>query len=143
MSQPTGPSSDAFAIGDLAKQTDTKIETIRYYERIGLLRSPTRTASGYRKYGSDDIARLRFVRRGRALGFSLDAIRELIALAEDSRRDCSEVNSVAHVHLADVEEKIARLTAMRAELSRLIAECGGGRMATCRLIETLSAPTPR
>jgi DNA-binding transcriptional MerR regulator len=86
-------------IGDLAKATDTKVETIRYYERIGLLAKPPRTSGNYRSYGPAELARLSFIRRSRDLGFSLDQIRALLALSDDRNRDCSGIDDIANVHL--------------------------------------------
>ena len=124
-------------IGTLAREAGTSIETIRYYERIGLLSPPPRTEGGFRLYGSDDVRRLRFVRRARELGFSLDSIRDLIRLASDPVGSCDEVGTIARVHLADVDERIAQLTTLQSELSRLIEHCRAGRVASCGIIEAL------
>src|SRR3546814_19125729 len=96
-------------IGEAARATGTKAETIRYYERIGLLPRPGRTAGNYRSYGADDVARLSFVRRARGPGFSLDQVRELLDLSERSDRPCDTVDAIACTHLAEVERKIAAL----------------------------------
>jgi Cu(I)-responsive transcriptional regulator len=126
-------------IGDLARATGTKVETIRYYERIGLLPAPARTETGnYRSYSADQLGRLSFVRRSRDLGFTLDQIRALLDLADQRGRDCSAVDAIARGHLAEVERKIADLTAMRRELSDLIGQCKRGTIADCRIIEALS-----
>jgi Cu(I)-responsive transcriptional regulator len=126
-------------IGDLARATGTKVETIRYYERIGLLPAPARTETGnYRSYSADQLGRLSFVRRSRDLGFTLDQIRALLDLADQRGRDCGAVDAIAREHLADVERKIAELTAMRRELSDLIGQCKRGTIADCRIIEALS-----
>jgi len=125
-------------IGALAKATGTNIETIRYYERIGLLPAAARTGGNYRAYGRQHLARLSFVRRARDLGFSIAMVRELLHLADDNGEDCAAVGAIASAHLADVERKISDLTALRSELLRLLAQCRRGSIAECRIIETLS-----
>src|SRR3954469_5600181 len=126
-------------IGDLARATGTKVETIRYYERIGLLPQPARTATGnYRVYTADHLGRLSFVRRSRDLGFTLDEVRALLDLADQRERDCAAVDAIARAHLADVERKIADLSALRQELQEIIGRCGHGTVAECRIIEALS-----
>ena len=107
----------SLAIGSLSRQTGSKVETIRYYERIGLLPTPARTASGYRRYDRAHLTRLAFIRRAfirraRALGFSLDEVRTLLRLADERERPCAEVRVVASAHLEDVRAKIADLQAM-------------------------------
>ena len=126
------------SVGDLAKATGTKIETIRWYEKVGILPAPARTAGNYRAYGQDHLSRLSFVRRGRGLGFTLDGVRALLALADQRDRDCGEVDTIARQHLADVERKIADLTALAAELRSVIGQCHGGSISECRIIETLA-----
>jgi Cu(I)-responsive transcriptional regulator len=125
-------------IGRLAKATATNIETIRYYERIGLLPTPARTSGNYRAYGPDHLARLSVVRRSRDLGFSIETVRDLLSLADEKDRDCGAVDAIAREHLAEVERKIADLTALRRELRDLIGQCGHGTIAECRIIEALS-----
>jgi Cu(I)-responsive transcriptional regulator len=125
-------------IGMLAKATGTKVETIRYYERIELLPPPARTGGNYRAYGPDQLARLSFIRRSRDLGFSIEAVRGLLRLADEKDRDCGAVDAIAREHLADVERKIADLTALGRELRDLINQCGHGTIAECRIIEALS-----
>lgn len=120
-------------IGAMAKATDTKIATIRYYERIGLLRSPGRTSSNYRVYGADEVARLQFIRRLRHLGFSIGAVRDLVRLADEKRRDCSSVAPIAQAHLDEVERKIANLMSLRRELGELKDKCDGDVTAGCRI----------
>ena len=129
---------EKLAIGDLAKTTGTKVETIRYYERIGLLPAPSRTSGNYRAYGPEHLARLRFIRRSRYLGFPLQQIRALLGLADDRKQDCAAVDVIARGHLAEVERKIADLTALRRELQGLIGQCSHGTIAECRIIEALS-----
>lgn len=125
-------------IGDLGKATDTKVETVRYYERIGLLPKPPRTAANYRDYGAAELARLSFIRRARGLGFSLDQVRALLGLSDDRSCDCAGIDRIANQHLVDVERKIADLTALRRELKAVIESCDGGTVAECRIIEALA-----
>lgn len=132
----------ALKIGALARETGTNIETVRYYERIGLLSRAPRTEGGFRLYGPDDVRRLLFVRRARELGFSIGAVRELIGLADDPVRPCDEVDAIARTHLEDVTEKIAQLDALRSELGRLLRACRGGYISDCRILEALSAGPP-
>jgi Cu(I)-responsive transcriptional regulator len=124
-------------IGELSRVTGTNIETIRYYERIGLLPAPHRTAANYRSYGDSHRARLTFVRHSRDLGFTIEEIRSLLDLSDDPGRDCSEADRIATRHLAPVEDKIAQLTLLRDELTRIVGRCRGGIAADCRVIEAL------
>jgi MerR family mercuric resistance operon transcriptional regulator len=127
-------------IGELSRRSGCNIETIRYYERIGLLPRPPRSASRYRLYGRDDVNRLTFVRRARELGFSLDEVRALLALsAEQGRETCVEVRELAVSHLADVRAKIADLRAMERALADAVRRCDAGEPAGCPLIDALSA----
>jgi Cu(I)-responsive transcriptional regulator len=130
----------AFTIGELGKATGTKVETIRYYERIGLLAKPERTSGNYRSYGKAELGRLSFIRRARDLGFPLDQVRALLSLSDDRTRDCATVDALARDHLAEVERKIADLTALRSELSALLDSCKGGTVGDCRIIEALAPP---
>ena len=141
----TGGAS-GMTIGALAERTGATAETIRYYERVGVLPRPTRhaagyTHAGYRRYGAADVERLSFVRRARDLGFSLDEVRELLSLADDPGRPCADVDALARAHLAQVEAKLTQLTALRTELRRVISECRGGvAVADCRILGALGAP---
>jgi Cu(I)-responsive transcriptional regulator len=133
-----------FSIGDLSRATETRVETIRYYERIGLLPKPARTSGNYRAYSGGHLDRLSFIRRARSLGFSLDQVRQLLALSDDRQQPCDEVDTIARAHLDEVDAKIADLTALRRELNDLIRQCGGGTTQDCRIIEALSPqPAPR
>jgi Cu(I)-responsive transcriptional regulator len=125
-------------IGELARTADTKAETIRYYERIGLLPSPPRTAGNYRAYSDEHVSRLTFTRRARDLGFSIEQIRTLLNLSDDKRQSCEAVDTIARAHLADVERKLADLEALRRELDALIGQCRHGTVADCRIIEALA-----
>lgn len=130
--------SDMIAIGELGKATHTKVETIRYYERIGLLAAPRRTPGNYRAYDGAHLNRLSFIRRSRDLGFSLDQVRALLDLADHKDRSCEAVDEIAKGHLTEVERKIADLTALKGELESMIRQCGCGVVRDCRIIEALS-----
>jgi Cu(I)-responsive transcriptional regulator len=126
-------------IGDLAKATDVKVVTIRYYEQAGLLPVPPRTEGNYRTYKPEHLRRLQFIRRLRDLGFTLEQVRDLLRLASERNEACDEVDRITHEHLADVEEKIRDLQKLASELRRLSRCCkGGGQIADCRIIEALS-----
>lgn len=129
--------SASLSIGKLAAATGTKVETIRYYESIGLLAAPERTAANYRVYSPDHLARLSFIRRARSLGFSLEQVQALLGLADQKDRSCSAVDLIARAHLADIDRKLADLTMLRAELDSLIVQCGHGTVSECRIIESL------
>ena len=124
-------------IGELSRATGTNIETIRYYERIGLLPPPARTAANYRSYGEAHRARLSFVRHSRELGFTIEEIRSLLDLSDDPARDCGETDRIATAHLEHVEAKIAQLTLLLDELTRIVGRCRGGLSGDCRVIEAL------
>lgn len=127
-------------IGDLSRATGIKVVTIRYFERAGLLPEPARSDSGQRLYGADAVARLRFVRRARNLGFSQDQIRGLIDLSQQRGAACTGVDQIAEAHLAEVEARIADLQALAGELRTILTSCqGGGEVGECRVIEALSA----
>ena len=125
------------AIGTLAKQTGTNVETIRYYERQGLWAAPSRSAGGYRLYGTEHLKRLNFIRRARLLGFSIGEVRTLVRLAGERKRPCAEVRVVAEAHLADVRSKIADLRTMERVLKETVARCADGAGSQCPLIEAL------
>lgn len=126
---------EVLTIGKLAKAADTKVETVRWYEKVGLIDPPGRTGGNYRSYATRDLARLRFIRRARDLGFSLDQVRALLDLASDPDRDCGSVDALASGHLAAVDRKIADLAALRRELAALLISCRGGSVAECRILE--------
>lgn len=125
------------SIGTLSRQCGVHIETIRYYERIGLVPAPDRTAGGHRSYGPPHVQRLEFVRRARDLGFTLDEIRALLGLAE-SDQPCADARQVAARHLEDVRGKIAALQRMERVLAGMVDLCDGeGR--ECPLIDALTS----
>lgn len=129
---------EKLTIGKLATATNTKVETIRWYEKVGLIAAPARTGGNYRVYSPDDLARLSFIRRARDLGFSLDQVRALLDLAGHRERSCGTVDVIASEHLAEVDRKLADLTALRRELARVISACEGGTVADCRILEALA-----
>ncbi len=134
--------SARFAIGTLSKGTGCKVETIRYYERAGLLPAPARSPGGYRLYGTEHLKRLAFVRRARALGFSIDEVRRLLDLADHHRRPCAEARRVAASHLADVRARIADLKVMEGVLKDTVARCGQGTGPHCPIIDALYREEP-
>jgi MerR family transcriptional regulator, mercuric resistance operon regulatory protein len=125
-------------IGELSKQTGCNIETIRYYEKIGLLPTPPRSDGGYRLYGNEHTRRVQFVRRARTLGFTLEEIRRLLRLAADGKNTCAEAHEVASSHLDDVRKKISDLRVMEHVLVDTVRRCESGGQTTCPLIEALS-----
>ena len=124
-------------IGGMARKTGTKVQTIRYYEQIGLMPEPGRTEGGQRRYGDDELDRLAFIRHARQLGFSLEAIRELLDLSDHPNRPCNEADAIACRQLKQVEQRLARLEVLRTELKRMVRECSGGQTADCRVLEVL------
>ena len=124
-------------IGELARATGVNAETIRFYEREGVLKQPARTASNYRVYGTDHLAHLKFIRAARDLGFSMNQVRALLDLSDDSSRSCAAVDELASAHLAEVERRIAELKALRDELARMLDACQQGEIGDCRIIEAL------
>ena len=142
------------AIGEAAKRTGLKVPTIRFYEQEGLIRALGRTNSGRRLYADADIQRLAFIKHARVLGFELDDIRSLLDLTDNPNRPCDEADRIARKHLAEVEQRIAQLIALKIELNRIVRSCAGRNAAQCRVIEALAdhrsaekdavqAPTPR
>jgi len=132
----------ALTIGELGKATSTRVETIRYYERIGLMTKPERTAGNYRAYGRSDLERLSFIRRARDLGFPLEQVRALLDLADHQDQPCETVDALARTHLADVRRKIADLQALQRELDHLLSQCSHGTIAKCGIIEALAPESP-
>lgn len=124
-------------IGRVAEAAGCKVQTVRYYETIGLLPPPARTAGNQRVYGPAAVERLRFIRHARALGFHLDAIRDLLSLADRPDQPCDAVDAIARAQLVEVEARLARLTTLKTELERMIEQCSGGRIADCRIIDSL------
>jgi Cu(I)-responsive transcriptional regulator len=129
------------SIGALAKASGCSVQTIRWYEQTGLLPPPPRSSGRHRLYDTAAVSRLAFIRHARELGFPLEAIRELLDLAGDPSRPCAAADEIAQRHLTAIDERIARLSALRAELARMLASCQGGRIADCRVIEVLADHT--
>ncbi len=125
-------------IGQIAKHSGVPAKTIRYYESVGLLPRPDRTASGYRDYDEPALQRLRFVQRARSLGFSVRECADLLALYEDKHRASAEVKAMAREHVAQVEAKIAELRAMRRTLGELIDKCHGDERPDCPILDDLA-----
>jgi DNA-binding transcriptional MerR regulator len=130
---------EKLTIGRLAEATGVKVETIRWYEKVGLMAAPARTVGNYRAYAPVDLARLSFIRRARDLGFSLDQVRALLDLA--GQCDRRTLDLIATEHLAEVDRKLADLTALRRELARLVSTCEDGTVGDFRILEAL-APAP-
>lgn len=129
--------ANLLTIGDVARRTGCKVETIRYYERIGLLTPPPRSAGGHRLYGGDDLKRLNFILRARHLGFRLAQVRLLLSLADGDGGSCAEVQRIAAEHLAEVRTKLRDLAALDGVLAAMVERCRGGTMPECPVIEAL------
>ncbi|AGA34081.1 Transcriptional regulator, MerR family [Thioalkalivibrio nitratireducens DSM 14787] len=124
-------------IGEVARLSGCSPETIRHYEKLGLLETPLRSTSGYRRYDVAAVDRLGFIRHGRELGLDLRAIGELLALADHPDADCRAVDRIASRHLERIEARIASLQQLAEELRAMVTQCRGGRVAECRIIEAL------
>ena len=124
-------------IGKMAQQTGCNIETIRYYERIGLLPKPPRSAGGHRLYGGEDARRLTFIRRSRELGFGLDEVRQLLHYVDDGGYTCAEVKAITVDHLTEVRRKLSDLRRLERALKEMIVNCDGGDIPDCPILETL------
>jgi len=125
-------------IGELSMRTGVKVQTIRYYEAIGLLPPPGRTEGNQRRYDDRAAVTLKFIRHARDLGFEIDQIRGLLSLAAHPERPCADADAIAKHHLEQVEQRIVILQSLRGELRRMVRQCSGGRVATCRVIEVLA-----
>lgn len=125
-------------IGELARQAGVDVQTVRFYEREGLLEAPSRTPSGYRAYGPQHLERLNFVRHCRSLDMPLAAVRQLICLASDTQMSCTEVDELVRAHLARVREKLAALQVLEGQLVSLGSQCSSGhRVADCGILSEL------
>lgn len=127
-----------FSIGELARRTNVKVPTIRYYEQIGLLPPPPRTEGRQRRYDESHASRLNFIRHARELGFDVEVIRELLAMSAKPNHPCAEIDEMARRHIAEIDRRIEHLTTLRTELQRTVDECGQGQVCECRVIEVLS-----
>ncbi len=131
----------SLTIGALAKHAGVGVETVRFYERQGLLRRPTRPRHGYRSYSEDTVGRIQFIRNAQAVGFSLQEVKELLALRVDAGTSCAAVRSRAAAKVADVNRRVAELERIRAALETLVAACPGrGALARCTILQALDAP---
>lgn len=135
--------SAAYSIGDLARATGVKPTTIRWYEQEGWLPPPARTEGGHRAYTAAHLRRLGFIRHARELGFESEAIRGLLDLADDPQADCGRAHALATRQIAEIDARLRRLSALRAELERMATGCAGGVVGDCRIIETLADFTHR
>jgi len=125
--------------GKLAKRSGCHLETVRYYEKIGLLLPPARSVGGHRLYKIDDQRRLRFILRGRELGFSIEELRSLLSLADSKTYTCGEIYDLTINHLGSVRQKITDLKRLERTLSRISKECSGGAVPVCPVIDALWA----
>jgi DNA-binding transcriptional MerR regulator len=126
------------SIGDASRSCGVKVPTIRYYEQIGLLPAPPRTEGNRRTFGPSDLRRMAFIRHARELGFEIDAIRALLTLQDDPHQPCGTADAIARARLAEVQQRIDSLTALKAELGVMIESCSHGKVADCRVIEVLA-----
>jgi MerR family mercuric resistance operon transcriptional regulator len=134
--------SEGLPIGALSEQSGVNIETIRYYEKIGVMPKPTRSARGYRVYGPEHVKRLHFVRRGRELGFSLDELRGLLRLVDGHAYTCAEVHTLTVAHLQDIRRKISDLRRLERVMSDMAAQCTGDQVPECPVIDALFEMRP-
>lgn len=126
------------SIGAASRDAGVRVPTIRYYESIGLLPEPERTASNRRVYSDGDVRRLRFIRHARELGFDIEAIRELLRFADEPSGSCDLADVITSHHIAALDQRIGQLTALRAELTRMVDQCKHDRVSDCRIMEVLS-----
>ena len=124
---------------ELARRSGCNLETIRYYEKIGIMPDPPRTATGYRIYDETHVARLRFILRGRELGFAIDELRGLLRLVDHGTQTCAEVKALTEQHLADVRAKIADLQRIEKVLAATAAQCSGEQVPECPVLEALAS----
>src|SRR5438105_4888581 len=133
----TAEGAELLTRGTLAVRSGCNIETIRYYERIGILPPPPRSQGGHRLYGQDLIKRLTFVRRSRGLGFTLEEIRQLLRLVDGSNYTCAQVETLAHAHARDIRQKIADLRKLKSVLESMASRCTGDEVPECPIIDAL------
>lgn len=132
------PRMASLSIGELGRRTHCKVQTIRWYEEVGLLPRPARTDGGHRVYDGQHLARLDFIRHARELGFPLNAVRALLTLSDRPAQPCKDAHALASSQLAVVEDKLRRLESLWVELARMTDACRGGVAAECRILETLA-----
>lgn len=126
-------------IGEIAKQTGLKVETVRFYEAEGLIDPPTRSGGNYRLYGRSHLDRLSFIKRSRDLGFTLDQVRDLLRLSDNPRASCDEVDAIAAEHIAVIDRKLADLNALRNEIVTWGGSCGTSSIAECKVMDALTS----
>lgn len=141
MAKTTAKSAE-FPIGTLAQESGVNIETIRYYEKIGVMPKPARSVGGYRLYTGDHLKRLTFVRRGRELGFTLDELRDLLRLVDGHAYACAEVRALTLDHVAGIRRKIADLKRLERMMTDIASRCSGRRVPDCPIIDALFQPSP-
>ncbi len=135
---------ETLSVGQFARRAGVNVETVRYYERRGLLPRPVRRASGYRQYGGDAVTRMQFIKHAQTLGFSLDEISELLSLRVDPDTTCGDVKKRAEAKLEETEEKIRALQGMKRALTKLVASCRGrGPRGDCPILEAMEQPVKR
>jgi DNA-binding transcriptional MerR regulator len=127
-----------YSIGELASETGVKIPTIRYYEGIGLIEAPPRTVGNQRRFSAGALARLKFIAHARAMGFPMESLRAMLKIAGHRDAPCGDIDALVRGRLAEVDERIARLTALRSELSAMLESHRHGTVADCRVVEVLS-----
>ena len=130
---------EGYPIGAMSAATGVNIETIRYYERIGLMPKPPRSGGGHRVYDATHVKRLGFIRRARELGFSLDEVRDLLGLARGHSLTCADVKALTEQHIAGIKRKVADLRRLERVLGQLAAQCHGNRVPDCPILEALAA----
>lgn len=126
-----------FPIGRLAGDTGVNIETIRYYEKIGIMPKPPRSGGGYRLYSNEHCKRLTFIRRGRELGFSPEELRELLKLVDDRSYTCKQIRELTLEHVAEIRTKIADLKRLEQVMTNIASQCSGKRVPDCAIIDAL------
>ena len=134
--------TEGLSIGALSQQSGVNIETIRYYEKIGVMPMPGRSAGGYRVYGQDHVKRLHFIRRGRELGFGLDELRRLLSLVDGHSCTCAEVHALTVEHLKDIRQKISDLRRLERVMSDMAASCTRDQIPECPVIDALFKMPP-
>ena len=138
----SGAMPPEFSIGTLAAMSGIKIETVRYYERIGLMPKPLRSAAGYRRYTGEHLKRLIFIRRGRELAFSLEVLRDLLRLVDGHAHTCAEGRALALEHLDDIRGKIADLKRLECAMAEIASRCSGKPVPDCALVDALFGAPP-
>lgn len=127
-----------YSIGDLSAQSGVKVPTIRYYEQIGLIDAPSRTEGNQRRYGTAELDRLRFIAHARDMGFPMESLKSMLALAARREAPCARVDAIVEQHLAEVDQRIEQLTRLRGELAGMLSDCHHGTVGQCRIVEVLS-----